>query len=157
MIIHFLCVLIFISSAFSADADIESSPASRKPRLFYVYTDKTTSTVLSNSFCYMQGTGLTACTASGRKKRAPVDSDLDLDVDISASTAEDYDDEIDKDHSKLIDSAMEEASERNYREDKVLLYWLTTTSISTKYSYTRTLTVASITCTPTGWPVSTCG
>lgn len=38
---------------------------------------------------------------------------------ITCEFNRDYDDEIDKDHSKLIDSAMEEASERNYREDKV--------------------------------------
>ena len=40
---------------------------------------------------------------------------------------------------------------------QVLLYWLTTTSVSTKYSYTQTFTVASIKCTPTGWGVSECG
>ena len=62
------------------------SPSSRPGRLFYVYTDKTTSTVLTTSLCWVSGGTLTACT--GRKKRGVFMDNLDLDVDVAASPVE---------------------------------------------------------------------
>lgn len=78
---------------------------------------------------------------------------LDLDVDVAASPVEEEED-IKEDHKELIESALADPEERNFRDEKVLLYWLTTTSVSTKFSYTRTMTLASIVCTPSEWAVS---
>ena len=36
------------------------------------------------------------------------------------------------------------------REGRFLLYWITTTSISTSTSFTTTFTVSSVQCTPAG-------
>ena len=62
------------------------SPSSRNGRLFYVYTDKTTSTVLTTTLCYVTGATPTAC--SGRKKRGVWMDNMDLDVDVAASPVE---------------------------------------------------------------------
>ena len=40
---------------------------------------------------------------------------------------------------------------------RFVLYWRTTTATSTSTSYTATSTLASITCTPNGFPLSVCG
>ena len=43
------------------------------------------------------------------------------------------------------------------REGKFLVYWMTTTSITTMTSYSATRTVASLICTPSGYGISQCG
>ena len=43
------------------------------------------------------------------------------------------------------------------RDAKFLVYWLTTTTVSTSYSYTATSSFASLTCTPSEFPFSQCG
>jgi hypothetical protein len=48
----------------------------------------------------------------------------------------------------------ETASERNAR---FLVYWMTTTSLTTLTSYTATLTVASLSCTPSNFELTLCG
>ena len=42
------------------------------------------------------------------------------------------------------------------REGKYLLYWLTTTSVVTTYSYIATVTLASLHCTPSNYVMTTC-
>lgn len=64
------------------------SPSVRNSRLFYVYTDKKTSTVLTTSLCYVtSGTAGTSC--NGRRKRAVITKQIDgyLD-DVSSSATE---------------------------------------------------------------------
>ena len=79
-----------LSAQFFAPEGIFSifSPSVRNSRLFYVYTDKKTSTVLTTSLCYVTaGTAGTSC--SGRRKRAVIQKQLGgyLD-DVSSSAAE---------------------------------------------------------------------
>ena len=64
------------------------SPSVRNSRLFYVYTDKSTSTVLTTSLCYVTaGTAGTAC--KGRRKRAVLMKQLGEYVDdVSSSVTE---------------------------------------------------------------------
>jgi hypothetical protein len=157
--IHLFTLLFCVSFAFSAEdaEDIKTTPSERNSRLFYVYTDKSTSTVLTTSLCYVTaGTAGTSC--NGRRKRAVLMKQLGEYVEDVSSSSTEEDDNIDEDHGELIDSALEDAGDRNFREEKILLYWLTTTSISTKFSYTRTFTVASIYCVPSTWNnVNECG
>jgi len=113
--------------------------------------------------CFVStSTAATACS-TGRKKRH-LDFDLEeLDIKPSAlrKDNEDLDDEFfDKDDTSVgeLESTMEldHVKEEMNRKAKVLLYWLTTTTISTKYSYTQTFSVASVACTPTSWTISEC-
>merc|ERR1711999_48932 len=117
---------------------------------FYVYTSKKTTTVFSASTCYVTATTVTACTR--RKKKSIIadlyDEDADISFDTVTSLREADDDFAEKDPSldaslEQLDSSIEDA-DKSFRDKKVLLYWLTTTSVSTKYSYTQTITVASI-------------
>merc|ERR1712083_705745 len=152
--LHLLLFLVPIPAIFAAEADAEKNLQSsndKKGRLFYVYTSKKTTTVFS------------ACTR--RKKKSIIadlyDEDADISFDTVTSLREEDDDFAEKDPSldaslEHLDSSIEDA-DKSFRDAKVLLYWLTTTSVSTKYSYTQTFTVASIKCTPTGWGVSECG
>ena len=43
------------------------------------------------------------------------------------------------------------------REGKFLVYWMTTTSITTITSYSSTFSLGSIHCTPSGYGLSECG
>ena len=48
------------------------------------------------------------------------------------------------------------SDEEQNRENKALLYWLTTSSVATAYSYTQTFTIASLICSPSGYTVTEC-
>ena len=62
----------------------EVSPSKRNGKLFYVYTKKTTTTLITVTNCFVSSTGLTAC--GKRKKRALINQDdLDLDIDLAPS------------------------------------------------------------------------
>jgi len=43
------------------------------------------------------------------------------------------------------------------RKARFLVYWMTTTSVSTLASYTATVTVGSLTCTPSNFALTLCG
>ena len=43
------------------------------------------------------------------------------------------------------------------REARFAFYWMTTTAISTSTTYTATVTVASLRCTPSNFGMSECG
>ena len=57
------------------------------------------------------------------------------------------------DSSPALDSSQNEDA----RAGRFLVYWMTTTSVSTLTSYTTTLTVASLVCTPSNFDLSVCG
>ena len=108
----------------------------RKPKLFYVSTSATTSTLSTASICYITtAAGLVSCV--GRKRRTINFDGMEesgLSVDPSAS-------EI---------NIQQKEEDAGKRDGRFLLYWITTTSISTTTSYTTTLSVSSIGCTPSG-------
>merc|ERR1711936_1166475 len=93
-----LLVVLLTVAAGSAEEQV-----ARKPKLFYVSTSATTSTIQALSVCFYTSTAVNAC--GGRKRRA---------IDIEGS-----------------------------RDGRFLLYWITTTSISTSTSFTVTYTVSS--------------
>ena len=117
----------------------------RKPKLFFVSTSATTSTLQTASICYVSSATIATCT--GRKRRT-----ISLDGDqpegaVQPSTL--------KRRDVKVDSEQEELSLNKNREGRFLLYWITTTSISTSTSFTTTFTVSSALCTHTG--ASLCG
>merc|ERR1712179_291059 len=107
----------------------------RKPRLFYVSTTSTTTVISTASICYVS-TAATAAIACGRRKRM---------VDVDGET------ESVVEPSKSGQGKVEiETSPNVDREGRFLVYWITTTSISTSTAYTTTYSVISVTCTPPG-------
>merc|ERR1712038_1947114 len=104
----------------------------RKPKLFYVSTSATTSTLNTASVCYVTSGTPTACT--GRRRRA---------VNIEGVPL------ADGQPSQLSQEVQSSENElKNNREGRFLLYWITTTSISTSTSYTVTVSISAATCTP---------
>merc|ERR1711879_824132 len=105
----------------------------RKPKLFYVSTSATTSTLNTASVCYVtSGTITTACT--GRRRRSVNIVAVPL-ADVKPSQL-----------SQEVQSSEKEM--KNNREGRFLLYRITTTSISTSTSYTVTVSISAATCTP---------
>ena len=108
----------------------------RKPKLFYVSTSATTSTLSTYSVCYLSSKSpLVACVGRKRKRRT-----------ISFDGMETHD-------KSLLPSTSSSVSKENTeggRSGRFLLYWITTTSISTSTSFTTTLTLSSVACTATG-------
>ena len=109
----------------------------RKPKLFFVSTSATTSTLQTASICYVSSATIATCT--GRKRRT-----ISLDGDLPEGAVQPSRKDI------KVDSEQEELSLNKNREGRFLLYWITTTSISTSTSFTTTFTVSSALCTPAG-------
>merc|ERR1719411_1863884 len=71
----------------------EASPEKgRNSRLFYVYTQKTTTTLITATNCWVSSTSVVAC--GRRKKRALFSQeDLDFDIDPARSVVSSKDDD----------------------------------------------------------------
>ena len=93
----------------------------RKPKLFYVSTSATTSTLKTGSVCYVSSaTAVVSC--GGRKRRS---------IGVK-------------------DAGTPSIGGNSHKEGRFFLYWTTTTSISVSTSYTSTITISSVQCTPSG-------
>ena len=123
----------------------------RKPKLFFVSTSATTSTLQTLSICYISTAAPSAC--AGRKRRSislePVESkrrsiSLDGMEPEGAVQPSTINREVDG------ETLQDEASSNANRDGRFLLYWITTTSISTSTSFTTTFTISSVACTPPG-------
>merc|ERR1711950_4651 len=125
-----LLVVLLTVAAGSAEDQV-----ARKPKLFYVSTSATTSTIQTLSVCFYTSTAVNAC--GGRKRRA-IDIEGGLSLEDAAAT-------------ELESSQREkDTSIEGSRDGRFLLYWITTTSISTSTSFTVTYTVSSVICTAPG-------
>merc|ERR1711863_52128 len=114
----------------------------RKPKLFFVSTSATTSTLQTASICYVTSAPLATCT--GRKRRTISLDGMEPEGAVQPST---FKREVEGE-SVQQDEASSEVGEK--REGRFLLYWITTTSISTSTSFTTTFSVSSALCTPAG-------
>merc|ERR1711992_412024 len=99
----------------------------RKPKLFFVSTYATTTTLQTGSICYVSTAAYATC--SGRKRRA-ITAFSEMETEVQPKQDE-------------VDSSLQEA-ESGGRDGRFLLYWITTTSTSTSTSYT----ISSVGCTP---------
>merc|ERR1712107_890799 len=106
----------------------------RNPKLFFVSTSATTSTLQTASICYLSSNAALG-TCTGRKRRA-ITSFSEIETENQPKQDE-------------ADSSLQEA-ESGDRDGRFLLYWITTTSISTSTPYTITYSVSSVLCTPPG-------
>merc|ERR1712088_70221 len=132
-----LWVVFFLAAAASAKQQVE-----RHPKLFFVSTSSTTFTLETASVCYSTtATFGGACT--GRKRRA---------INFDGASADES--ELKPSQSKEDVQSSRENGKLD-REGRFLLYWITTTSISTSTSFTTTFSVTKVSCTPAG--ASLCG
>merc|ERR1712066_825104 len=119
-----LLVVLLTVAAGSAEDEV-----ARKPKLFFVSTSATTTTLQTLSVCFYTSTAVNAC--GGRKRRA-IDMEGGLSLEDAVST-------------ELESSQREkDTSIEGSRNGRFLLYWITTTSISTTY------TGSSVICTAPG-------
>ena len=116
----------------------------RKPKLFFVSTSATTSTLQTASICYVSSATIATCT--GRKRRTISLDGVEPEGAFQPSTFK-------REVASVHEVANSKVNKR--REGRFLLYWITTTSISTSTSFTTTFTVSSALCTHTG--ASLCG
>ena len=116
-----------------------SKEMTRKPKLFFVSTSATTSTLQTASICYVSSATIATCT--GRKRRTISLDGVEPEGAVQPSM-----------FKRELDSVQEETNSKanERREGRLLLYWITTTSISTSTSFTTTFTVSSALCTPAG-------
>merc|ERR1712126_516304 len=105
----------------------------RKPKLFFVSTSATTSVLQTASICYVSTAAYATC--SGGNRRA-ITAFSEMETEVQPKQDE-------------VDSSLQEA-ESGGRDGRFLLYWITTTSITTSTSYTLTYSVSAVTCTPPG-------
>merc|ERR1719382_1560907 len=124
-----LLVVFFLAAAESA------KQVERHPKLFFVSTSSTTTTISTASVCYVSSTALASC--SGRKRRAISFDGAQLD-------------QSDVEPSQLTEGVRSSKELGSDRKGKFLLYWITTTSISTSTSFTTSFTISSVVCTPSG-------
>merc|ERR1712242_607223 len=125
--------LLVVLFAVAASAEDE---VARKPKLFFVSTSATTTTLQTLSIRYVSSSSITTCT--GRKRRA-----INMDGGMSLKEAASVELEPSQRESSVpaVDGS---------REGRFLLYWITTTSISTSTSFTTTFSVSSALCTAPG-------
>merc|ERR1711913_278967 len=107
-------IIIFLAFFGSA---VLSEEVVRKPKLFFVSTSATTSTLQTFSICYYSSAVQSACT--GRKRRSVSLDGMEPDGAVQPST---IDREVDGEPLQ---------DEATGRDGRFLLYWITTTSIST--------------------------
>merc|ERR1719225_2006727 len=142
------CVLsIYRVTAEEQDAKVDASGA-RQPRLFYVTTQSTTSTLTTASFCWATSAATTG-TFARRKRSGNFFPTLSTSEEIAPSRS--GSDDI----AGSLRAELE--TPEGVREGKFVLYWLTTTSTSTTTASSTTSTIASLTCTPSGFGLSSCG
>ena len=110
--------------------------------MFFVSTSQTTFTLQTASVCYVTSSTITTCT--GRKRRTISLDGMEPEGAVQPST---FKREVEGE-SVQQDEASSKVNEK--REGRFLLYWITTTSISTSTSFTTTFTVSSALCTPAG-------
>merc|ERR1712014_443884 len=139
----FLLALISSSPALGED-----SGKKRTKRLFYVSTTSSTTTLRTDTICYASTT--TTLGTCGRRKRRSFGDISSYDSDYGKIDPTGLSDEPTEDIEDSKEHVMS-------RKPRFLVYWMTTTSLSTLTSYTTTLTVASLTCTPSALELSLCG
>merc|ERR1712018_682246 len=146
--ILFCCIALCLSEE---NLDSQGKANRRNQKLFFVSTTSSTSTIVTGSYC-MVSSNTAIVTCKRRKRRFLQDKSEELGLKISPDRPQD----IDEDEAEAAEELETGINEKDKRQGKYLLYWLTTTSIISTTSYSETQTIASVTCTPSGWTITTC-
>merc|ERR1712115_54020 len=151
LLILLSCVLVSVSAVELEDIADVTHGRSREPKLFFVSSSSTTSSLSTSTVCF-KATATGAVTCGKRKKRSMVVNGIsEADGEIQPQRSFDAEDNSDP----KVESGAEDPTTSD-RDGRFLLYWLTTTSTSTTTIYTGTSTIASLDCTPSGYTVKEC-
>merc|ERR1712241_1468255 len=151
LLILLSCVLVSVSAVELEDIADVTHGRSREPKLFFVSSSSTTSSLSTSTVCF-KATATGAVTCGKRKKRSMVVNGIsEADGEIQPQRSFDAEDDSDP----KVESGAEDPTTSD-RDGRFLLYWLTTTSTSTTTIYTGTSTIASLDCTPSGYTVKEC-
>merc|ERR1712115_101345 len=151
LLILLSCVLVSVSAVELEDIADVTHGRSREPKLFFVSSSSTTSSLSTSTVCF-KATATGAVTCGKRKKRSmAVNGISEADGEIQPQRSFDAEDNSDP----KVESGAEDPTTSD-RDGRFLLYWLTTTSTSTTTIYTGTSTIASLDCTPSGYTVKEC-
>merc|ERR1712115_123626 len=151
LLILLSCVLVSVSAVELEDIADVTHGRSREPKLFFVSSSSTTSSLSTSTVCF-KATATGAVTCGKRKKRSMVVNGIsEADGEIQPQRSFDAEDNADP----KVESGAEDPTTSD-RDGRFLLYWLTTTSTSTTTIYTGTSTIASLDCTPSGYTVKEC-
>merc|ERR1719336_2756930 len=132
--------------------------ANRNGKIFYVSTTTSSSTFTTASLCFVPATGTVALLACKKRKKKrssifdnnPVGRNVNLEIAPSSSRhSSDEDMPIVEDPNENIGSEV--------RDGKFANYWITTTVMSTVTTFSTTVTLGSIVCSPNGWSYEQCG
>merc|ERR1712027_248773 len=120
----------------------EAITSNRSKRLFFVSTN----------------VAVVTCKRKRRKRNLADDAQLSDNSGLDISPERQHNSDMEDDMEEKIDNSelSPGLSQTDARDAKVLLYWLTTTSVIKTTSYTRTQTLASVACTPSSWSLSEC-
>merc|ERR1712227_810887 len=140
--------LLFLFFTFTLSEE-SGDAGKRGGKIFYVTTTSSISTVSTATYCWVQETMSFAPLTCGKKKRkkraVKVIADKsgeDLDIQPSSILPEEDNREPE---SEIMSSQGED------RKGKFVNYWITTT-----FTSTTTLSIATIECTPNGWTYVQC-
>jgi hypothetical protein len=131
--------------------------ALRQPKLFYVSTSTTTSTVNTMTLCYHESLTIQSMYQCRKRKKRQVlkkrqATDL-LEGEIISPTNLAGQENVER---QVVE--VEEVEEgRREGEGRFLNYWMTTTTTATSFSYTVTSKLGSVVCTPEGFSYLLCG
>jgi hypothetical protein len=148
MVTSALALFVLVSTTSATDV----APAlgqSREPKLFYISSSTTTSTLSTSTICFKSTNALVACSKK-KKKRDIVEALPREGLGINPSRNSRMGEQFDEGEVQL------GSGEKSMRDPKFLLYWATLTSTSTSTSFTATQTIYSLGCTPTGFGTSVC-
>merc|ERR1712083_939168 len=146
------------STTLEEEKELVGQEGVKKPKLFYVSTLSTTSTVSTLTVCYVTSATLTTCTAGKRRKRR-VELDEPAETILPSAPDDHLWDKDMKEGALALEGGEEDEEKQedsSLRKARFLVSWMTTTSVSTSLTYTTTLTVASLTCTPSSFALSSC-
>merc|ERR1712088_293006 len=152
LVILLSCVLACVSAVEVENIADVSYGQTRQPKLFYVSSSSTTSSVSTATVCYKPtSAGVVAC--GKRRRRALIDTGLNGADVTKIQPKNSFGEEADSDPK--LESGAEDPITSD-RDGRFLLYWLTTTSTSTTTIYTGTSTIATLNCTPSGYTLNSC-
>merc|ERR1711997_1422358 len=136
-----LLSVLLLSYSFTVRADEELlSKNPRAGKMFLVSSSTSVTTVTTSTYCYTTNTVTTAC--GKRRKRA-----------IAYIGGMDEDEDIEVSPSKVREVESGEVEPGTARDPRFVMYWITSTSTS----FSTTITLSALDCTPSGFALSLCG
>ena len=137
----------------------------RNERLFWVSRSTSTSVLSTTTVCFTGAATVTACTRRRRNIETYNSGDKSWETTNNFQTpvnivgwSEDLD--IEPSHVQQVSGSeadLEPETEISERAARFLMYWTTSTKVSTSTSYTVTSILGTLECTPSNFAYSSCG